>query len=472
MFAEAIRQHAAGGSSRQNSIGSGSNCCTYGQLPAIFEAFDAFFAGVPGTGDCLVFRCGNSLPEAVMLLWLLARKKNVLLLPRPGARLKEEFAAADLPQFCETSVLVDANSAQADIGSPASYLAIAANTDFAERSPLLEKREAGALFLRTSGSTAAPKLVMHSQEQLAGNALNCVQRFGLSPHDRLLIPVPIFHMYGLGAAILPGVLAGASIDLLENTNVINYLDRERQFKPTAAFLTPPLIEMLLAARKGTYRYRLAVTAGARINESAYAAFEKRFAPLVNLYGSTELGAVATSNLDDPADVRKLGMIEPLPGVGIRVEEEILCRHPFGFEAYVDRSGQEIGERSEWFATRDLGRMGEGTRFKVLDRTDNSINRSGFLLAFAEVESLMEQRIPGIKQAAVFAREGQGIRGKKLLAFCEVQPDAGLDAKEIRARCFAAMMRHMVPDEVIVLDRLPRLPNNKVDRQTFAKIPLK
>jgi hypothetical protein len=51
----------------------------------------------------------------------------------------------------------------------------------------------------------------------------------------MTIPVPIFHMYGLGAAFLPGILAGASIDFQANSNLLKYLQREKDFNPNIAW---------------------------------------------------------------------------------------------------------------------------------------------------------------------------------------------------------------------------------------------
>jgi acyl-CoA synthetase (AMP-forming)/AMP-acid ligase II len=69
------------------------------------------------------------------------------------------------------------------------------------------------IYLQTSESTGNPKMATHLHTKLMGNAFNCVERLGLTSEDRIAIPVPIFHMYGLAAAFLPGVVVGASIDL-------------------------------------------------------------------------------------------------------------------------------------------------------------------------------------------------------------------------------------------------------------------
>lgn len=97
------------------------------------------------------------------------------------------------------------------------------------------------------------------------------------------------------------------------------------------------------------RYRLVVTAGDRIKKITFEGFEQRFGRLVKLYGSTELGAIATSKPDDTLKSRSDGVIQPMPGLDMRLKEdgrnaevaEIVCRHDSDFETYVDKQGRKL-----------------------------------------------------------------------------------------------------------------------------------
>ena len=155
---------------------------------------------------------------------------------------------------------------------------------------------------------------------MADNALACVDRWRLTADDRLSVPVPIFHSYGFGAAFLPGLLAGAAMDFGSGGNILRYLEREERFDPNVAFLTPALCDMFLTVRKSPRPYRLAVTAGDKIKRETMAGFEPRFGPLLNLYGSAEMGAVSSAAPDDPADRRLATAGYPLAGIELRVEE--------------------------------------------------------------------------------------------------------------------------------------------------------
>lgn len=484
MFKQAILNSVK--SSGGNIISDGKYTCRYEELPGIFESIDAFITGRGmAPGDICVLRCGNSLPEAVTLLRMLDRERDFVLLPRLTGKAQSELEDLNLPSFCSRKVLLCESpqpgaGQHIDLKNPASYLSVLPNSNFNEKTEQNVRQidiEA-KVFLRTSGSTSEPKLAMHSNEKLTRNARNCVERFRLYPQSRVLIAVPVYHMYGLGAGFLPAVIAGASIRLIDQTNIIKYLEQEKQFHPDVSYMTPTLIEMALRTRKSTYPYRLIVTAGDRINKTTYENFENKFGQLVNLYGSTELGAIATSALSDPLETRSNGVVHVMPGVEARLATgesendmaEIMCRHAAGFDTYVDKEGKQIPREADgWFMTKDLGRMISGNIFKVSGRTGNSINRNGILVSFTEVESLMEQGIAEVEFAVVAAKEEENVRGKVLVACCERKPGSGIDAAGIRSRCFDIMLRHMVPDEVLLMNEIPRLANGKFDRKKIAEI---
>ena len=119
-------------------------------------------------------------------------------------------------------------------------------------------------------------------------------------------------------------------------------------------------------------------------------------------------------------------------------------------------------------TKDLGRIISPGVFKVAGRTGNSINRNGILVSFMEVESLMEQGIAEVQHVIVAAKEEENVRGKILVACCQLKSGAVIDAAGVRSRCFDMMLRHTVPDEVLVLKEIPRLPNGKFDRKKITQ----
>ncbi len=338
--------------------------------------------------------------------------------------------------------------------------------------------------MRTSGSTGKPKITVHSHEKLKQNILNCVQRLKLTKEDRIAIPVPLYHMYGLGAAFLPGVAAGAGIDLQKGANLLRYLQRERAFDPNVAFMTPIFCETLNKGRRSARPYRLTVTAGDRLRANILAAYESRFGCLVQLYGSTEMGAIAASSPDDPQEIRATTVGQPMNQVKMRLQDDetipedrkdvgkLWCQHQYGFEGYIDESGNDIplDDNEGWFSTKDLGKISSDGSIEVLGRFDFSINRDGLLVFFSDVEKVINT-ISGV-DVAVVVSGAEGVRGKELVAYCILESGNQATAEEIRAACFDLLPKRAVPDKLSIVKSFPLLPNGKIDRQELIKIAKK
>ncbi|MCI5167411.1 MAG: hypothetical protein D3903_15280 [Candidatus Electrothrix sp. GM3_4] len=210
----------------------GQNTCSYGELQTIFNELDAFFIRQGVTAAMpLVLECENTLPAALTLLYLLKKNYSFLLIP-------SVHDSSPIALFCRFCIKICGEKLDA---GPDGYLRFIENKEWNGK----VADDEGKLYLRTSGSTGPPKLVVHSHCRLRQNAQNCVERLGLDSNDRIAIPVPIFHMFGLGAAFLPAVMAGASVDLQKVANLLKYLPRERSFNPNVAFMTPIFCETLL-----------------------------------------------------------------------------------------------------------------------------------------------------------------------------------------------------------------------------------
>ena len=479
MFSELIHKTCNSKPTGKNRIADGRFHAAYAELPVIFKKIDQYLIDCDvSSKSFLAYRCSNSVFGAVLLLWALSRERKILLTPPSSRQERENARHASAPHFCQHLVSIDFVPEQAGLQEPATYIRVDSNPSYVEESAFATPQS--LVCLKTSGSMASPKLVMHSAENLARNVAPCIDRFQLTATDRISIPVPIFHMYGLGAGFLPAIIAGASIDIQENTNLIRFLDREREFEPTKAFLTPGLCEMFLKARRGARPYDLVVTAGDRISENNFLKFEKGFGKLINLYGSTELGAIATSNPDKPLEFRAQGFLQPMNGVKTKIVEtetkidsahehgEIYLSHKYGFLGYYDASGKPVGQsttESDWFPSKDIAVLADGNYFRIIGRCDNSVNRGGRLLPLAEVETAME-RMEGVNRVIVIPH-GECKHGKGIVAFCIPEKSDSLEVAAIKKHCFAELPGYAIPDKILVINAPPRLANGKIDMQGLA-----
>ncbi len=455
--------------SAENFLTDGLLTCHYAELPNLLTNLDNYLKaqGIQ-TNDCVAVECINSVPSALLLMLLLQKQQGFVLLPAPEKK-DEASALKPVPQFCQYRLIITPigkENAENALGNPALFLTVESHDTGGIR---LETQ--GKLFLRTSGSMGAAKIVVHNHDSLLGSAKNVIEKYQFTSEDRFAIPVPIFHLYGFGAEFLPAILLGASIDLQNNTNLLKYLERERRFNPTVAFITPNLCEMLLQGRKTPRPYKIIVVSGQRIKEELFRTFDPLCGNrLVNQYGSTEMGPIAACFPDDSLETRVTSIGEPMRGVELRIEEDgnLYCKHPYHFSGYMDEQGNWLHQAEEWQRTGDIAIRHDDNSIAVVGRADNSINRSGYLILLADIERLMEQ-LEYIAQVVVISTKAENIQGQKLVACCVLKPNKTVTTETCRNDCMTILPKYAVPDSVLFLNELPLLPSGKFDQQTLIAL---
>lgn len=467
-IAALIEQNAGAAEKRENLLADDLYTFRMRELPQLLDEIDGVLlqAGA-GTDSCLAVECNNSVPSALLALALMRAGRSFILAPPSIA----ENDLKPVPRFCTHRIVV--SSPETATVPAANCLRIEANPFYNGKPAVPEK-----LYLRTSGSMGVSKIVVHSHASLLGNARNVVGKYGFTAESRASIPVPLAHMYGFGAEFLAAVIAGSSIDLLDKTNVVKYLDRERRFNPDIVFVTPSLCEMLLTAfRKPRTQYQAFVTSGQRIGEELFRAFDQVVAGrLINQYGSSEMGATAACDFDDTLDKRATEIGRPMEGVELRLQpcpdtgSELYCRHPRGFEGYLDEDGEWIAKAAAdgWYRTGDIAVKTAGGSMIVTGRADASVNRSGYLVMLSDIERIVE-KLEGVGEVAVVAGKKETERGQSIAAFCVLRSGIVLDGTQVRRRCASLMPPYAVPDEVRIVTELPLLASGKLNRRALEAL---
>ncbi|MGH8475381.1 MAG: class I adenylate-forming enzyme family protein [Methylococcales bacterium] len=477
-FADCLARVAEAPESRDNFLTDGRLTWHYRDILPIVERIARHLAdnGIAAR-DCPAIECRNSVPGALALIALLHAGIGFVLLP-PSESDDQPSEFKPIPRFCGHRLSVAPVPREHESGwesNPGNFLRIESRAELGQAVLAPDLDTSGKLFLRTSGSMGAAKIVVHAHTGLLGNAQNCVRKYQFTAQDRCVIPVPIFHFYGFGAEFLPALLTGACMDLQGHSNLLRYLDRERRFQPTIAFVTPNLCEMLLKGWKSPRTsYKVIVTSGQRIREDVFRDFDSLCGHrLVNQYGSTEMGATAACDPEDPIDLKATTIGKAMPGVDLRVDcndetetGELLCRHPFGFLGYVDESGNWLSRAGEWYGTGDVAKIHENGAIEILGRRDNRINRSGYLVLLSDIEKAMEG-LEGISQVAIVASAAETIQGQRIIAFCVAESGGQRSGLEIRQASVAVLPKYAVPDEVVLLESLAILPSGKLDRQALV-----
>ena len=483
LFRSLIRRVAADSANRDSLLADSHHECPYSEIPGHIEELQSFLAtsGV-SQEDCLTLELNNSVRAALGVLALLDGGFSFMTMPVAGQGARAGTDDIRYAKFSRwiVSVKTDKPTGPLTQTPASSYLSVRLNEAF-DPAAVQPKVGAPRLFFRTSGSTGAAKLAVYSHRAFYLNSLNALEVRGFNPTHRITLPTPIFHVYGLGAGFLAGLAGGSSIDLQERSNILRFFEREAEFQPNIAYVTPSFCEMLIRGRRRARLYEFMIVSGDRISESTFRRCEELHGPMINQYGATELGVVAASRLDMPLDLRCRTVGRLVKGVESRIVAlaadqtgeagELQIKHAFGFEGYVDLDGRELippkAFDGQWYRTGDLATAGPDGTLAVLGRCDLSVNRQGVLLPLAEVESRMRE-LEGVEEVVVTAGP-QNMRGRSLVAFCVLAPGFDITGPDLRASYAKNAPSFSVPEEVCIMGVLPKLDSGKVDRQRLTKL---
>src|SRR5579871_2224480 len=282
--------------------------------------------------------------------------------------------------------------------------------DAAPRSPAADARGAECAVLYTSGTTGTPKGCLLSNAYCIAMGTHYVTEGGRcevrAGAERLITPLPLFHMNALVASTMAMVLTGGSIIQLDRFHPASWWRDVFESGATILHYLGIMPAILLGQPPGEWDRRHAVRFGfgANANPRDHQAFEERFGvPLIEAWAMTETGAggaITASREPRHPGTRCLGW--PRPGLEIRLVDDEGSEVPGGApgEALVRQSGAEARAgffsgylkdpdataqvwRGEWFHTGDVMRRGPDGQYHFVDRRKNIVRRSGENIAALE-----------------------------------------------------------------------------------------
>ncbi len=341
-----------------------------------------------------------------------------------------------------------------------------------------------ALFLHTSGTTSRPKLVPLSHANLAASARHIGVAIALTPGDRCLNIMPLFHIHGLIAAVLSSLAAGASVFCTPGFNALRFFAWMSEAQPTWYTAVPTMHQAILAraARNAdalaASKLRLIRSSSASLPAQVMAELEATFGcPVIESYGMTEAAHQMTSNPLPPAE-RKPGSVGRAAGpeVGIMAtdgsflpaggEGEIVIRGPnvtAGYEKNPEATKTAFAHG--WFHTGDQGTMDAGGYVRVTGRLKEIINRGGEKISPLEVDEVLMDH-PAVAQVVTFAMPHDKL-GEDVAAAVVLRE--GMSAAESDIRSFAAtrLADFKVPRKILILEEIPKGATGKLQRIGLA-----
>ncbi|HEX8212567.1 MAG TPA: amino acid adenylation domain-containing protein [Longimicrobium sp.] len=349
-----------------------------------------------------------------------------------------------------------------------------------------------AYVIYTSGSTGRPKGVGVTHRALANHMRWMQDALPLGADDRVLQKTP----FGFDASvweIVAPLLAGARLVLArpggerDPEYLVSTIAAE---SVTVLQVVPSLLRALLECR-GLERcgsLRRLLSGGELLPAALAAAARERLAgvEVVNLYGPTEVCIDATWHRVTGAEegegipigrpvtgVRAYALDAALRPVGEKVPGELYLGGAQVARGYLGRAGltadrfvpdpyaAEPGARM--YRTGDRVRWRAGGELDFLGRVDDQVKLRGFRMELGEVEAALARQ-PGVRAAAAAVR-GAGAE-QRLVGY--VVAEAGASASALREAVGRELPEYMVPQAVMLLERLPLSPNGKLDRQALPE----
>ncbi len=320
--------------------------------------------------------------------------------------------------------------------------------------------EAPALLAYTSGTTGRPKGALLSHGNLYASAEALRRAWRWTPADRLVHALPLFHVHGLGVALLGTLHAGASAVLLPRFEPGAVLDAVARHAATLFFGVPtmwhrlaehPRVEVLRALR-------LAVSGSAPLAEELHARLARAGIRVLERYGMTETGMLASNPLDGERRPGAVGF--PLPGVELRLAAGggIEVRGPNVFAGYLERPDANAAAFTAdgWFQTGDLGALDPDGYLRIVGRAKELVISGGQNVHPREVEEALCAH-PDVTEAAVVGTPSAEW-GELVTAYLVSRRELTLD--EVRRHLADRLAPYKHPRQ---LHRVPELPRNALGK---------
>jgi fatty-acyl-CoA synthase len=340
----------------------------------------------------------------------------------------------------------------------------------------------------TSGTTGAPKGATLSHRNLLNNGFFVGEAMRLSNDDRLCIPVPLYHCFGMVVGNLACITHGAAMVLpsegFEPRAVLQTIQAERC---TALHGVPTMFIALLEHPQfdqyDLTSLRTGVMAGAPCPiEVMKRVVERMHMKEVTIaYGMTETSPISfQSCIDDPPERRVLsvGLIQPhlevkiVDDAGKAVPRgtpgELLTRGYSVMLGYWDDPARtrEAIDAEGWMHTGDMATLDENGYCNIVGRLKDMVIRGGENIYPCEIEEFL-YRHPKVQDVQVVGVPDARY-GEELCACIILRPGMQATAAEIREFCVGQIARFKIPRHVRFLERFPMTVTGKIPKYVLRQ----
>ncbi|USG62530.1 AMP-binding protein [Sneathiella marina] len=332
----------------------------------------------------------------------------------------------------------------------------------------------------TSGTTGAPKGATLTHSNIINNAANVVGRMNFSETDRLCIPVPLYHCFGMVMGSLGCVTQGACMvfpgEAFEPEETLKAVS---ETQCTALYGVPTMFVALLDHPHlddfdlSTLRTGIMAGAPCPIEVMKQVVAQLNMSEVTIAYGMTETSPVSfQSNVDDPIEKRVATVGRIHPNIEVKIMDEggeitqvgtkgeLWTRGYSVMQGYWDdaEKTKEVIVDGGWMKTGDLAILDEEGYCAIVGRLKDMIIRGGENIYPREVEEFLFTH-PDIQDVQIFGIPHEKF-GEEVCCWIVPQSGAKLNEGDVKSYCKNQIAHYKVPKHVRIVSELPMTVTGK------------
>lgn len=328
-----------------------------------------------------------------------------------------------------------------------------------------------ALILYTSGTTGKPKGAMLSHGNLYSNARDVATFFLYEASDKMLVVLPMFHVFALTVAVNAPLFAGATLIIHQTFSPAKALADLERYDVTL-FAGVPLMYnyMLQIARDADLSsLRLAISGGSPLPRAIHTLFFEQFHVSISEgYGLSEASPVTCFN---PPGRERVGTVgTAIPNVKLAIIDEgfnllapgrvgeLVVRGPNVMKGYYENTlATSAAFANGHLRTGDLAIMDQDGYVTIIDRKKDMILVGGYNVYPKEVEEVL-YTYTGIQEAAVVGKKNEAM-DEEVVAY--IVANTLIDEAVLKAYCAEKLVRYKCPSRIIQREALPKNSTGKI-----------
>ncbi len=345
----------------------------------------------------------------------------------------------------------------------------------------------------TSGTTGFPKGVVLTHHNLVNNGYFIGECMSFTDKDRLCIPVPFYHCFGMVLSNLACMTHGATMVLpCEYFDPVLVMEAIQKEKCTALHGVPTMfIAELEHPNFKNYDFSTLRT-GIMAGSPCPIEYMKKVSTLMNMsqvvitYGQTESSPGLTmSSTTDPLERRVSTVGKPMPHTELKIVDpktgkmvprgvpgEICARGYMIMRGYYNNpeATNLAVDKEGWLHTGDLGTLDEEDYCKITGRLKDMVIRGGENIYPREVEEFLYEH-PAISDVQVIGVPDLKY-GEELMAWVKLKGDQALTPEQIKEFCKGRIAHYKIPRYYKFVDEFPMTISGKIQKYKMREISIK